>query len=197
MGGAGPDAMEAAGVGPWLSGRSEGDTAAAIAGLAQVPKYVEHDWIKTGIEGREKYPRMLPGENLAITTYAYAYSPPMPYADVYASFSTDMIRGYEMLTRTKVRLIMPGGKGTFLEKSMDDLLRTYNKCCSDTVTIFFDSKFWKKNLSPIMLSENLHFADTPEEVISHVLDHMSLAASQSSHPECANDDTAQSNSYRI
>lgn len=174
MTGAGPDAMEAASVGQHFAGYSDDETEKAINVLAKVPKYVEQDWIRTGREVREQYPRKLPGENLAITTYAYAYRPPMAYGDAYASFSTDMLRGYEMLTRTKIRLIMPGGKGTFLEKGMDDLLKAYNKCCSDTLTIFFDSNFWKRNSSPVALAENPYFADSPEEVVAHILNHMSL-----------------------
>ncbi len=190
MTGAGPDAMEAASVGQHFSGYSVDETEEALHALAQVPQYVEHDWIRTGREVREKYPRKLPGENLAITTYAYGYRPPMAFGDAYASISTDILRGYEMLARTKIRLIMPGGKGTFLERGMDDLLKAYNKCCPDTLTIFFDSKFWTKNSSPAALAENPHFADSPEEVVAHVLHRISLspqaAEKKESATECAN-----------
>lgn len=171
--GGGSDAMEAAGLGPWLAGRSQEEVNDAISHLSTVPKYVPEDWIRTGIDVRNKYPRISSGTNMCVTVNVFGYRPPSPFCDYYATLSNDFTRAPVMERGKDILFFMPGGAGTRFEKAIADWLKSYDAISKNTTIIFYDSAFWKPFLEPLKNSNPI-MIDTTEELITRVLGHFPL-----------------------
>lgn len=166
--GGGPGAMEAAHVGAWFACRSDEDLNNAIKMLSTVPKYAKNEWLRTATEVQDKYPRLSPTKDVAITTFVYGHRPPTSFASKLTTYFSEPLREEAiLLSSTGAMIFTPGGAGTDEEVLESIKYNTYRGAYKDRPLILFKSGHWNEKFSSKILSKAIT-ADSVDDVISHI-----------------------------
>lgn len=117
--GGGPGAMEATHVGAWMAGRSDAETADAIAMLVEAGDGDGGVWLSSAFAVREKYPQEK-YFSLSIPTWVYGHEPSTPLATHIAKFFMNSVREDMILSVAQGGIIFtPGSAGTIQEIFQD------------------------------------------------------------------------------
>ncbi|TPV49334.1 Rossmann fold nucleotide-binding protein [Pseudarthrobacter phenanthrenivorans] len=118
--GGGPGAMEAANLGAYLSGASDGDVHAALGMLASVPGFRPSvsAWARAAAAVVERFPDGTP--SLGIPTWFYGHEPPNYFATHVAKYFANAIREAILLELCNGGIVfLPGAAGTVQEIFQD------------------------------------------------------------------------------
>ncbi|MGO4236400.1 LOG family protein [Pseudarthrobacter sp. YAF2] len=118
--GGGPGAMEAANLGAYLSGASDGDVQWALAALAAVPGFRPSvsAWARAAAAVVDRHPGGTP--SLGIPTWFYGHEPPNYFATHIAKYFANAIREAILLQLCHGGIVfLPGAAGTVQEIFQD------------------------------------------------------------------------------
>ena len=151
--GGGPGAMEAANLGAYLCGRSDGELGRVLAQLAKVPTFQGGHaclkrWIGAGLRARAALPPEPGTVTIGVPTWFYGHEPTNPFATHIAKYFANSVREDGLLTIANAGVIFaPGKAGTVQEVFQDATQNYYAKRLSDAAPmILFGSAFWTREL---------------------------------------------------
>lgn len=177
--GGGPGAMEATHLGAWMAGRSDEETADAIATLQTAPSFKDDGWITTAFRVLEKY-KQEKYYSLGVPTWLYGHEPATPFASHIAKYFDNSIREDGILTIAKGGIIYtPGSAGTMQEVFQDAVQNHYLSFGYASPMAFVGEKFWTEEMPiyPLLqkLANNgkyknllLSLNDDPDSVVSEI-----------------------------
>lgn len=153
--GGGPGAMEATHLGAWMAGRSEEETADALAMLSEAPSYKDKTWLETSIQVIRKYPQEK-YVSLGIPTWLYGHEPATPFASHIAKYFENSIREDGLLTYAMGGLIYsPGSAGTIQEIFQEAVQNHYLSFGYASPMIFMGVDYWTNEMPVYRLMEHL------------------------------------------
>ncbi len=177
--GGGPGAMEATHLGAWMAGRTEAETADAIAMLQTAPSFKDSEWITTAFRVLEKY-EQTQYCSLGVPTWLYGHEPATPFATHIAKYFDNSIREDGILTIAKGGIIYtPGSAGTMQEIFQDAVQNHYLSFGYASPMAFLGTKFWTEEMPIYPLLQQLAKAgkyknlllslnDDPDAVINEI-----------------------------
>jgi predicted Rossmann-fold nucleotide-binding protein len=181
--GGGPGAMEAAGLGAYLSSYDTHALDTALRILAQVPTYSGNvePWIETGLKVRAQYPKG--GDNLSMPTWFYGSQPTNVFATWIAKYFDNSIREGQIVQTPKAGIVFaPGSAGTRQEIFMDAVLDQYSTTGVITPMVFLGKRQYQID-APIFevlqrtangkYKDRLFITDEPSKVVAFLRSHTS------------------------
>jgi predicted Rossmann-fold nucleotide-binding protein len=170
--GGGPGAMEAAGLGARLSGRS-GDLDEALGMLAEVPSYRPSvtAWVDRAFAVLERFPSEV--ECLGIPTWHYGHEPPNVFATAIAKYFRNSTREATLLEVCAAGIVfLPGLGGTVQEVFQDACENFYADVSALAPMVLVGTRYWTEELPawPLLqalargrpMEEHVHLVDTVE-----------------------------------
>ncbi len=117
--GGGPGIMEAANLGGYFAGRTAGELAAAIDGLAPAPDFLDHDpYTAAALAVRARFPAPanLAHGGLALPTWLYGHEPANLFAGQIGKYFSNAVREDSILRLARGGIVFaPGWAGTVQE----------------------------------------------------------------------------------
>ncbi len=147
--GGGPGLMEAANLGAYLGGFEEPEAklAAALAILAEAPKYDHPNWLAAGFEawkmlGTPSYPEK--SLNVGIPTWFYGHEPPNVFATHIAKYFENSVREEGLLALALAGVIFAEGNAGTVQEIFQDACQNYYATYDETRSpmVLFGSEYW-------------------------------------------------------
>lgn len=152
--GGGPGAMEAANLGAYMHNYEEPDIEAAVAMLAERPRYEDQYYFERAYAVRERYPNG--HESLAIPTWFYGHEPSNLFGRYIAKYFANSLREDGLLGIANYGVIYaPGSAGTVQEIFMDAAQNHYATFGAISPMVFFDIDYWTNEKPVYPLLEKL------------------------------------------
>jgi predicted Rossmann-fold nucleotide-binding protein len=179
--GGGPGAMEAAHLGAYFAGRSDGELQDALAVLAEAPSYKDALWMAQAFRVRARYPlgeeERARSPSLGIPTWLYGHEPPNVFATHIAKYFANSVREEGILTiATSGVVFSPGSAGTIQEIFQDACQNHYKSMGVVSPMVFLGKAFWteKKPVYPLLAQlakgmeyeKYLSITDSADEVVA-------------------------------
>jgi predicted Rossmann-fold nucleotide-binding protein len=179
--GGGPGAMEAAHLGAYFAGRSDGELQDALAVLAEAPSYKDALWMAQAFRVRARYPlgeeERVRYPSLGIPTWLYGHEPPNVFATHIAKYFANSVREEGILTiATSGVVFSPGSAGTIQEIFQDACQNHYKSMGVVSPMVFLGKAFWteKKPVYPLLAQlakgmeyeKYLSITDSADEVVA-------------------------------
>ncbi len=178
--GGGPGAMEATHVGAWMAGRSDAETADALAMLQEAPSFDDRLWLEKAFQVMKKYPQEQ-YVSLGVPTWLYGHEPATPFATHIAKYFDNSIREDSLLTIAMGGIIYaPGSAGTMQEIFQEAVQNHYLSFGYASPMIFMDSHYWTEEMPVYPLMQHLiekgkyrnllmTLTDSGEEIVRTIL----------------------------
>ncbi|WP_372949396.1 LOG family protein [Mariniphaga sp.] len=169
--GGGPGAMEATHVGAWFAGKPEQEMQEAISILAEAPGYQHPLWLDKAHEVLLKHPES-DYKSLGVPTWLYGHEPPTPFASHIAKYFANSVREDGLVTIAKGGIIFtPGSAGTVQEIFQDATQNHYLTFGYASPMVFFNRKYWIKEIPVYPLLKNLLEENKYKNLIISAVDH--------------------------
>ncbi|MGI8676024.1 MAG: LOG family protein [Nocardioidaceae bacterium] len=174
--GGGPGAMEAANLGAYLADATEGELAAALAHLGQVPTFQDRTtWARTASEVVQEHPQGR--ASIGIPTWFYGHEPPNLFATVIAKYFHNALREAVLVERCEAGIVyLPGAAGTAQEIFTDACENYYAPAEKVAPMVLLGVDHWRRHLPAWQLvqalardrpmAERIWCVDTVAEVVA-------------------------------
>ncbi|TLM84173.1 LOG family protein [Pseudarthrobacter sp. NamE5] len=143
--GGGPGAMEAANLGAYLGGASDGDLHAALGMLASVPGFRPSvsTWARAAAAVVERFPDGTP--SLGVPTWFYGHEPPNYFATHIAKYFANAVREAILLELCTGGIVfLPGAAGTVQEIFQDACENYYGAREKITPMVLVGRRHWEQ-----------------------------------------------------
>jgi predicted Rossmann-fold nucleotide-binding protein len=182
--GGGPGAMEAAHLGAYFAGRSDGEMEDALAALVDAPSYKDAQWMALAFRVRARYPLNAEDRarfpSLGIPTWLYGHEPPNVFATHIAKYFANSVREDGILTIATAGVVFsPGSAGTIQEIFQDACQNHYKSTGVVSPMVFLGKAFWteKKPVYPLLAllakgmeyEKYLSITDSAEDVVAAIV----------------------------
>jgi len=183
--GGGSGAMEAAGLGGLMAGRTVEDLDDALSILAEAPSYHSDGYLEAAFRVLDRYPQMGIYECLAIPTWLYGHEPTSPFASKIGKLFENSVREDLLLTIAYGGLIFaPGSAGTMQEIFQEAVQNHYLTLELSSPMIFLNRHFWTEEMPVYTMLQHLsetgkyknlllHITDDPNEAVDIIKDFQS------------------------
>lgn len=144
--GGGPGAMEAANLGAYLADVDEGELAAAMAHLGQVPTFRNRTtWARAASEVVQEHPQGR--TSIGIPTWFYGHEPPNLFATVIAKYFHNALREAVLVERCDAGIVyLPGAAGTAQEIFTDACENYYAPAEKVAPMVLLGVDHWRDHL---------------------------------------------------